>query len=197
MMFSRRYPYEQVTQVEGASVMRLFHVSEQQGIDRFRPRARKVGDPVVWAISDIRLHNYLLPRDCPRVTFCAGAQTTLQDRERFLTDFDYVVAIEYSWLMQCYRTTLFVYEFDPSLFKEEDETAGYYTCRETVAPIAAYEINDVFQALYDRKVEIRILPTLWYLRERVIQSSLDFSIIRMRHAGPVPAGFESAFPVSH
>jgi hypothetical protein len=26
-------------------------------------------DPVVWALDDQRLRNYLVPRDCPRVTY--------------------------------------------------------------------------------------------------------------------------------
>ncbi len=48
----------------------LFHVSEESGIKRFEPRALEGGGkPVVWAIDDARLRNYLVPRDCPRVTF--------------------------------------------------------------------------------------------------------------------------------
>ena len=48
----------------------LFHVSEERGIEEFEPRAPKEGgDPVVWAIHAVRLPNYLVPRDCPRVTY--------------------------------------------------------------------------------------------------------------------------------
>ena len=60
----------------------LFHVSEEAGIRRFEPRPGADGQPRVWAITDARLHNYLLPRDCPRVTFYAlatcGSQNILR-----------------------------------------------------------------------------------------------------------------------
>ena len=61
--------------------MRLFHVSERTGIARFEPRPPPsldagVSDDVVWAIEARLLANYLLPRDCPRVTFHATAATT-------------------------------------------------------------------------------------------------------------------------
>jgi hypothetical protein len=51
----------------------LFHVSEERGIERFAPRSSAGGmGPVVWAIDKHRLRNYLLPRECPRVTCYAG-----------------------------------------------------------------------------------------------------------------------------
>ena len=56
----------------------LFHVSEDAEIGRFDPRASTLTDvPVVWAIDDRRVRNYLLPRECPRVTYYAGPQTTV------------------------------------------------------------------------------------------------------------------------
>ena len=63
----------------------LFHVSEESGIERFEPRPSQYPDePVVWAIDADRLRNYLLPRECPRVTYYAGRETTAADVERFL-----------------------------------------------------------------------------------------------------------------
>jgi Family of unknown function (DUF6886) len=63
----------------------LFHISEEAGISRFEPRPSEyTADPVIWAVDDERLRNYLLPRDCPRVTYYAGSQTTAADRERLL-----------------------------------------------------------------------------------------------------------------
>ena len=53
---------------------RLYHVSDQPGIPLFEPRPVRAGHPrgdlppVVWAVGERLLHNYLLPRDCPRVT---------------------------------------------------------------------------------------------------------------------------------
>jgi hypothetical protein len=63
----------------------LFHVSEEADIDRFEPRPSHNADgPVVWAVDADRLRSYLLPRQCPRVTYYAGPQTTAADVERFL-----------------------------------------------------------------------------------------------------------------
>lgn len=63
----------------------LFHVSEQAGIELFEPKwSEAAGQPVVWAIDADHLRNYLLPRECPRVTYYAGPQTVSADVERFL-----------------------------------------------------------------------------------------------------------------
>ena len=48
----------------------FFHVSEAADIERFDPRPSALThEPVVWAIDEERLRNYLVPRDCPRVTY--------------------------------------------------------------------------------------------------------------------------------
>jgi hypothetical protein len=53
----------------------LFHVSEEPGTERFEPRAPAgAGDPVVWAIDAERLRNYLVPRECPHVTYLCWKQ---------------------------------------------------------------------------------------------------------------------------
>ena len=49
----------------------LFHVSDQPGITRFEPRPPPPGNTthtgrMVWAVGQRLLHNYLVPRDCPR-----------------------------------------------------------------------------------------------------------------------------------
>ena len=54
--------------------MVLFHVSEQKGIERFEPRAiDESAEPLVWAVDDDRLRNYLVPRDCPRSDASPGS----------------------------------------------------------------------------------------------------------------------------
>ena len=54
----------------------LFHLSEDPDIVEFNPRPSKyTQDPVVWAVNDEKLRNYLLTRDCPRVTYYADART--------------------------------------------------------------------------------------------------------------------------
>lgn len=63
----------------------LFHVSEEAGIKIFEPRWSEIArQTVVWAIDEDRLRNYLVPRECPRVTYYAGPQTVSADVAEFL-----------------------------------------------------------------------------------------------------------------
>ena len=67
--------------------MRLFHVSEEPDIQVFEPRlpTRRALDQtvgLVWAIDEARLPNFLTPRDCPRVVYHEGKQTTDCDKKR-------------------------------------------------------------------------------------------------------------------
>ncbi len=56
---------------------------------------------------------------------------------------------------------LSLYRFDPSGFEIRDPPAGYYVSSEA---------------------EFRVLDSLWELRELVIDSTLEYSIIRIRNA---------------
>lgn len=67
---------------------RLFHISEEPGIKMFVPRPSPshfdgITGNVVFAISESLLHNYLLPRDCPRVTYYASETTTTEESAIF------------------------------------------------------------------------------------------------------------------
>jgi hypothetical protein len=174
---------------------RLFHVSEEPAIRRFEPRPDRSGNLRVWTVCDSRLQNYLLPRDCPRVTYYARGCTSKEDVERHLANAHSVVAIESAWLQRSRDTRLFVYEFDPHSFQCVDEIAGYYACDTSVHPIAEATVDSPLEAITNRGSELRVLPSLWYLREAVAVSSLGYSVIRMRNAQAPPSGFVSAFPV--
>ena len=76
---------------------KLFHVSETPNIRLFEPRPDKRGELAVWAVGEPKLHNYLLPRDCPRITVFADDKTSDEDRSRFLESAESVVAIESGW----------------------------------------------------------------------------------------------------
>ncbi len=167
----------------------LFHVSEESEILRFEPRiSNNAQSPVVWAVDDARLRNYLLPRDCPRVTYYVGEKTTSADRERFLGSSDMsrasasVVAVEAGWLDRIRTTRLYCYALPSDHFECVDETAGYFHSRVAVTPTRVDLVEDLLGALVSRGVEIRILPTLWPLHDAVIGSTLRYSIIRMRNA---------------
>jgi hypothetical protein len=90
-------------------VPRLFHVSDLADIRRFEPRASRTAEALVWAIGEAKLANYLLPRDCPRVTFYADQNTSDTDRIRFLGSSKAVIAIESTWFRRCIEAKLFLY----------------------------------------------------------------------------------------
>lgn len=163
----------------------LFHVSEESGIGRFEPRASKYAkEPVVWAIDAGRLHNYLVPRECPRVTFYAGGGTAPADVERFLGSSPAVVAVESGWLGRLRACRLYCYHLPPETFECIDAGAGYFVSRAPVAPARVEVFDDLMAELLKRGVELRFVPSLWPLHDAVAASTLQFSIIRMRNALP-------------
>jgi hypothetical protein len=163
----------------------LFHISEEPDIARFEPRASEYATgPVVWAVEERRLCNYLVPRECPRVTYYAGATTIAADVERFLGSSPAVVAIESGWLERVRSTRLFCYHMPPGTFECLDACAGYFVSRVPVVPSRVEVFDEPVAELVGRGVELRIVPSLWSLRDAVAASSLQFSLIRMRNAAP-------------
>jgi hypothetical protein len=163
----------------------LFHVSEEPGIERFEPRPSQYTDqPVVWAIDAERLRNYLVPRDCPRVTYYAGRETTAADVERFLGSSPAVVAVESGWWERLRSCRLYCYHLPPDAFERLDEGAGYFVSRGPVAPARVQVFDDLMAELVRRGVELRFVPDLWPLRDAVVASTLQYSIIRMRNSRP-------------
>ena len=163
--------------------MILFHVSEEANIEVFEPRpAATNADRFVWAIDEEHLRNYLVPRDCPRVTYSAGPRTTESDRERFLGSRAAVVAIETGWYERMRSCRLHCYQLPGDTFELADECAGYHVSRVPVKPLRVQVIEDLMSAILMRGVELRVQPSLWELRDAVIASTLAFSIIRWRNA---------------
>ena len=173
------------------SPIRLFHVSEEAEIVVFHPRPVPSPDTgitgnAVWAVDEMHLPNYLLPRDCPRVTFANGKQTSNSDRERFLlgSSTKRVIAVESNWFSKIKNCQLYLYELPKDSFEMVDSGAGYYISRIATTPISMTKINDLVSELLKRNIELRFLPNLWSLRNTVVESTLEYSIIRFRNALP-------------
>ena len=163
--------------------MKLFHVSDRPGIERFEPRPAKDGWPRVWAIEERTLANYLLPRECPRV--CARAREGGGASDLDLLDgARAIIAIEAAWLDRVETAELFVYDLPPASFLLEDRTAGYWTSPVPVVPIASRSITDLPRRISEQGSRLLVLPSLWRLHDRIAASSLEFSMIRMRNAAP-------------
>lgn len=171
--------------------LRLFHVSEAPGLKTFDPRPVSspdsgVAGEAVWAIDEIHLPNYLLPRDCTRVAFRISEKTTDGDKKRFFLSSlaSHVIALESDWMARIEACRLHVYEFSPTRFELADAGAGYYVSRSVETAISSLTICDVLSEVRKRNVEVRFMQDLWALRDDVVESSLEFSIIRFRNAQP-------------
>lgn len=171
--------------------MNVYHVSEHPGIHEFVPRPApahydQITRPVVFAITDTLLHNYLLPRECPRVTLYHTPSTSDEDYERFFgqSDARYKIFIEDAWKQVVQNTILYIYELPAESFELLDEGAGYYISYEVLRPLSVIEIKNCLNELAKRPVELQFVPNLWKIADAVAQSSLNFSIIRMRNALP-------------
>lgn len=168
---------------------KLFHVSEETGITRFDPRPSPsplpgmTGD-AVFAISGRLLHNYLLPRDCPRVTFYSSANTTSSDKDQFFgnSSADFIIIVESGWYRRIKDTKLYLYEFPSEDFSVIDEIAGYHISYKPVIPTSVTIIDDCIATLLNKNVELRFTPSLTQIAENVKASSLNYSLIRMRNA---------------
>ena len=177
---------------------RIFHVSDRAGIERFEPRpppsagSGQTGT-MVWAVGERLLHNYLMPRDCPRVTFYTGPHTSAADAERWMggTSARFVVAIETRWWPLLRESQLYLYELPATSFIPIDSGAGYYIAREAVEPLSRAVVEDLPGALLNRGIELRVMPDLWKLHDGIAASSMQFSIIRMRNAQPRSSLYDS------
>jgi Family of unknown function (DUF6886) len=164
----------------------LWHVSEDGGIARFEPRANEAHDspePLVWAIDDQHVPAYWFPRDCPRATFWAVESTSDADVERYLGGdrARRVHAIEGPWLPDVREARLFAYRLPRESFARYERAAGYWVSRSAVEPFEVVELGDLLAKHAAAGIELRIVPALLPLWERVVGSTLEFSGIRLRN----------------
>ena len=157
---------------------RLWHFSEDSSLGRFVPREGKV-----WAIDDPHSWLYWFPRDCPRACFWAVGSTTDGDVERWLDDDRdrRVAVIETRWLARMRGVRLYAYRLPPEPFDVvEDER--FYIASTPVDAVERVELGDLLARHADAGVELRVAPSLYPLWDKVIETTLDFSGIRLGNA---------------
>ncbi|PEB51620.1 hypothetical protein CON65_20580 [Bacillus pseudomycoides] len=171
--------------------MRIFHVSEEKRIQVFHPRkpTRTDLDPtkgLVWAIDDQCLPDFLMPRNCPRVCYRVGSNTSESDKQTYLSSksCSHVVVIENKWFETMKNTKLYLYEFDTKQFTLQDENAGYYVSETSQIPIAKLEVVDLFEELFKRNVELRLVNNLWDMFDEIQKTTFQWSMCRMGFAQP-------------
>lgn len=164
----------------------LWHVSEDPTIEVFVPHhhaLHALDEPLVWAVDSRFTWLYWFPRDCPRACWCANELTTEEDVERWLDgDRDRrVAAIETGWLDRMRAATLYAYRLPVETFEPWDK---FFISRATVVPLELVELGDLLARHASAGNELRIAPALRPLWDTVIESTLDYSGIRLRNATP-------------
>lgn len=162
----------------------LWHVSEDPTIAVFHPHhndLHTLEEPLVWAVDSECWWLYWFPRECPRACFNATEGTTDEDVERWL-DGDRtrrVGVIETGWLERFRAARVYAYRLPPESFERWDK---FFISRETVVPIEVVELGDLLTRHAEAGNELRIAPSLYPLWDKVIETTLDFSGIRLRNA---------------
>jgi hypothetical protein len=159
-------------------------VSEDPTIEVFHPHHHELhalDEPLVWAVDASHWWLYWFPRDCPRACFEASEATTDEDVGRWL-DGDRarrVAVIENGWLESMRTVKLYAYRMPPETFEPWDK---FFVSRETVVPLELIELGDLLARHAEAGIELRIAPALYPLWDGVVETTLDFSGIRLRNA---------------
>ena len=122
----------------------------------------------------------------PAATWTAEHMTSQRDDllrpEAYPTPPPAVVAIEADWLERVRMCRLYLYRMPGDTFEVFNRDAGYAISRVAVSPESVEVVDDAVRAIVGRGVELRVVPSLWPLRDAVLASTLSYSFIRMRHA---------------
>ena len=73
------------------------------------------------------------------------------------------------------------YRLPPETFERYERANGYWVSRQAVTAVEAVEVGDLLDRHAEAGIELRIVPDLWSLWEQVIESTLEFSGIRLRN----------------
>jgi hypothetical protein len=169
-------------------------VSDDVSIPSFGPHRSATAltdEPLVWAVDTRHLPLFWFPRDCPRATFWADSSTSAEDAERYLLGSRRVHAIEGAWLDRFLAASVFAYRLPERTFSRHPEVGGYWVSREAVEPLETLELGELARRHAEAGIELRVVPSLWPLWERVTASTLEFSGIRLRNAAPAAPRLEA------
>lgn len=164
----------------------LWHVSEDPAIERFEPHVSATaasGEPRVWAVDSRHLPLYWFPRECPRGTFWATSHTTGQDTE-LLGAASRVHLVETGWLERMRSARVVAYRLPEATFRPDGEVGGYWLSRAAVEPLDVVELGDLVTRHVTSGIDLRSVPNLWPVWNRIVASTLEFSGIRLHNALP-------------
>ena len=168
------------------SLAYVYHYSEDGTIRRFAPHVPQSnpGHPAsVWAIDAEHSPLYWFPRYCPRISVWArdeDEQATLTSV--FASEASRIVAAETAWMERVRDARLYRYAFDAGEFRPWQEADGQYITDHVVYPERVELIDDLLALHAAADVEVRFTPRLGALMDRILDSGLPFSFVRIRDA---------------
>ena len=169
----------------------VLHFSEDPTIVRFEPHVAATAqqpEAYVWAVDAQNSPSYWFPRQCPRGMAWVGPNTAPDDRERIIGagGGERVHAVEYGWLERIRQARVYAYRFAADQFEPfGDPTPHAFVATEAVVPLGPAEpVGDLLTLHQEADIQLRVLGNLWAFWDAVIESSLEFSGIRLHNAVP-------------
>jgi hypothetical protein len=178
----------------GEGPFKLWHFSVNPSLDRFSPKpvaADPQGPALVWAVDARHAPMFWFPRDCPRGCIWPVGTTTPHDRDRFFaqTAASRIHVTESGWLQRLREARLFAYELPIDEFRPHD-VGGYWITDQPVDAISQEPIDDLIGRHAQAGIELRITPSIRPFWRQVVDSTVEFSGMRLRNAAPHPEQFD-------
>lgn len=168
------------------SVDYVYHYSEDGTIRRFAPHVPQSnpGHPAsVWAIDAQHSPLYWFPRYCPRISVWARDEAEqARFTALFASEASRIVAAETAWMERVRDGKLYRYAFDAGRFQPWQDADGQYITDQVVYPERVELIGDLLALHAAADVELRFTPRLGALMDRILESGLPFSFVRIRDA---------------
>ncbi len=179
---------------DGEGEFALWHFSEDDSLRVFEPHvpATNAESPaLVWAVDTRHSPMFWFPRACPRGCIWAVSTTSDGDVERFFGQSDRrrVHVVESAWPDRMRECRLYAYRLPIGPFKPHD-VGGYWVTGETVGALERVTIDGLIGRHSAAGIELRITPSILPFWRRVIESTLEFSGMRLRYAAPHPQQVE-------
>lgn len=79
-------------------------------------------------------------------------------------------------------TIVYRYELDTADFAPWNDASGQWICMHDVEPLTVSPIGDLLALHRDARIELRVVDSLWSLRDLAHRGPWDFSTVRMGNA---------------